>query len=123
MRNTGFEGVREAGDRAVVLAAIIDDKAGRHLTRSRSAWRPGSATELFCDDCRRQNWLCFAEITDASALNGPDVRGCEQARRAGGSPDTVRANRTRRQNSGNAGLDGSPRWLAPLGTPIFKKST
>jgi hypothetical protein len=36
--NTGFEVVHEAGDRAVVLAAIVGNDPGRKLARNGPAW-------------------------------------------------------------------------------------
>ena len=39
--NTGFEVVHEAGDRAVELAAIVGNNAGRKFARNGSAWSLG----------------------------------------------------------------------------------
>ena len=39
MSDTGFEVVREAGDRVVVFATIVCDKAGRKVSRDRSTRR------------------------------------------------------------------------------------
>ncbi len=40
VRDAGFEVVHEAGNRSVVLAAIIGNDPGRELARNGSAWRP-----------------------------------------------------------------------------------
>src|SRR4029077_18215210 len=39
VRDAGFEVVHEAGNRSVVLAAIIGNDPGRELARNGSAWR------------------------------------------------------------------------------------